>query len=214
MKRGPFTAHFAYLSNTTYFGFPSKRARPQGSLHGLPRRDAPSLEPSFIHLSKSPVYEPLPHTRFPSDGKGPPWREMPVSGDFLNISSRVNSEEAPPPPRGPPPRSLFRQRRLIHKVPFIHLSKSPADEPSSRFPKRGPYGKRCPSPEPFLHILQGPQQGSPPSRFPSQSSHRESHSTPTAPFNHTSKSPVDEPTPGCPTEPPRGEMPIPRAILS
>ena len=105
------------------------------------------------------------------------------------------------PPRLPP-QSLFRdrKRRFIHRAPFIHLSKSAVDEPYSMFPKWGPYGKRCPSPEPFLPILQGPQQGSPPSVFPSQSSHRERHSTPRAHFNHISKSPVDEPTPGCPTE--------------
>jgi len=43
---------------------------------------------------------PPPHTSFPSDGKGPPWREMPVSGDF-NISYRVLSEGAPPSPEAP-----------------------------------------------------------------------------------------------------------------
>jgi hypothetical protein len=42
------------------------------------------------------IQPPPPHTRFPSDGKGPPWREMPVSGDCPNISSRVPSEGAPP----------------------------------------------------------------------------------------------------------------------
>jgi len=100
---------------------------------------------------------------FPLDGKGPPWREMPVSGDFLNISSRVPSEGAPPetPSMGPLQREMFHPR-----APFIQLSKSLVDEPSSRFPKWGPYGKRCPSPEPFLHNLQGPQQGSPSSRSP------------------------------------------------
>jgi len=83
------------------------------------------------------------------------------------------------------------EREMPHpQSPFIHLSKSPADEPSSRFPKRSPYEKRCPSPEPFLNILQGPWQGSHPSRFPSQSSHRERHSTSRAPFNHISKSQI------------------------
>ena len=99
-----------------------------------------------------------------------------------------------------PPRSLFRESRFIHRAPFIRL-KAPVDEPSSRFPKRGPSGKRCPSPEPFLPIYQGPQQGNPPFRFPSQSSHRNRHPSSRAPFNRFSKSPVDEPTPGCPTEP-------------
>jgi len=125
---------------------------------------------------------------------------MPIPGDYLNISSRVPSKGAPLH-QGPTPRSLFRDRSSIPRVPFILLSKSLVDEPSSRFPKQGPYGKRCPSPEPSLHILQGPQQGSPPSRFPSQSSHRERHHTSRDPFNHISKSLVDDPTPGCPTEP-------------
>jgi hypothetical protein len=71
---------------------------------------------------------------------------------------------------------------------FIQLSKSPVQDPSSRFPKQSPYENRWLSPEPFLNILQGPQQGSPPSRFPSQSSHRARHSTSRAPFNHISKS--------------------------
>jgi hypothetical protein len=37
-------------------------------------------------------------------------------------------------------RERERERRFIHRAPFIHLSKSPVDEPSSRFPKRGNYG--------------------------------------------------------------------------
>jgi len=112
---------------------------------------------------------------------------------LFNISSRVPSEGASP--TRPPPRSLSRERRFIHRAPFIHLSKSRLDEPSSRFPKRVPYGKRCLSPDPFPHILQSLQQRSPPSRFPSQRFHRERHSTTKAPFNHISKSLVDEPTP-------------------
>ena len=136
---------------------------------------------------------------------------MPASGDF-NISSRVPSEGHPPHPEASSTEPL-RERRSIPRAPFFHLSKSPVDDPSSRFPKRGPYGKRCPSPEPFLHILQGPQQGSPPSRFPSKSSHsereRERDSTPRAPFNHISKSPLATPTPGCPTEPHEERCPSP-----
>ena len=169
---------------------------------------------ALLHSSfKVPgVWTPPPNYRFPSVVKGPLWRERPVSGAFLNISSRVPIKGAPPP--RPPPRSLFRERCSIPTAPFIHLSKSPLDEPSSRFPKRSPYGKRCPSPEPFLHILQGPQQWSPPSSFPSQSSHRERRSTFRAPFDPISKSLVDEHTPGCPTEPPRRQMPVPIDLYS
>jgi hypothetical protein len=81
------------------------------------------------------------------------------------------------------------ERAVPHlQSPFIHLTKSPVDEPSYRFPKRSPYEKICLSPEPFLNILQGSQQGSPPSRCPSQSSHGERHSFSRAPFSHISKS--------------------------
>jgi len=48
-----------------YFGLPSKGALPPDSPHrATSERDAPFLEPSFIHLSKSAVYEPP--SRFPS----------------------------------------------------------------------------------------------------------------------------------------------------
>jgi len=122
---------------------------------------------------------------------------MPASGHFLNISTRVPIEGGPPGHlQGP-----SSEREKLHlRPPFIHLSKSPVDEFSSRFPKRGPYGKRCPSPEPFRSILQGPLQGSPSSTFPSQSFNRERHSTPRAPFKQFSLSPVEEPTPGYPPE--------------
>ena len=124
------------------------------------------------------------------------------------ISFRVPNKEALPPGslhRAP----TDRERHHTSRAPFILLTMSPVDEPSSRFPKWGHYGKRCPSPEPFLHSLQDPQQRSSHSRFPSQSSHRESYYTSRTPFNHISKSPVDESTPGCPTEPQRSPPPTP-----
>jgi hypothetical protein len=84
---------------------------------------------------------------------------MPVSGDFLKISSRVSSEGALPLP---PPEALsteLLQRQMLHpQSPFIQLSTSLVDEPSYRFPKQDLYGNRYLSLEPFLHILQGPQQ--------------------------------------------------------
>jgi hypothetical protein len=50
------------------------------------------------------------HTRLHSGGKVPPWKEMPTSGDLLNISSRVPSEGAsPPPPQDPSTDPLQRQ---------------------------------------------------------------------------------------------------------
>jgi hypothetical protein len=72
-----------------------------------------------------------------------------------------------PQPLRPPPQSLFTERSPIPRAPVIHQSKSLVDKPSSRLPKCGPYGKSCPSPEPFLPNLQCPQHGSLPSRSPS-----------------------------------------------
>jgi len=72
------------------------RALPQGPLHGVPRREMPRSysPPSFIF--RSPRYTViLPEFRFPSPVKGSLWREMPILGDFLNISSRVSSKGAP-----------------------------------------------------------------------------------------------------------------------
>jgi hypothetical protein len=156
---------------------------------------------------------PIPDSRFPLVVKRPLWKEMPVSGAFLNICSIVPNEGNPPPLRHPS-RGFFRERRSIPSDPFIQLSKSTVDEPSSRFTKCERYRNRCPSPEPFLHILRGPQQGNPPSRFPSQSSHKQRHSTSRAPFNHISKSLVYEPTPDCPAEPPWRQMSVSRVFLS
>ena len=66
--RAIFTSLLIYLFNIS-FGVPSKGALPPGPPHGVPsERDAPFLEPSFIHHSKSPIYEPpllipdSPHT--------------------------------------------------------------------------------------------------------------------------------------------------------
>jgi len=77
-------------------GFPVKESSLQIPPHRVPsERDAPFLQPSFNHHSKSPVYKPMPpDARFPSDIKGPLCREMPLSGAFLNISSRVPGKGA------------------------------------------------------------------------------------------------------------------------
>jgi len=46
-QQGPYgegsllTGHLAYLSKTLSFGFPSKGALLQGSLHGIPHREMP-----------------------------------------------------------------------------------------------------------------------------------------------------------------------------
>ena len=97
---------------------------------------------------------------------------------------------------------------------LLHPSlKVPSRSAHFQFPHQDPYEKRCPTPEPFLHILQVPQQESPPSRFPSHSSYRQKPSTSRAPFSHLSKSPVYEPTPGFPVMPLWKEVPISRAFF-
>ena len=56
--QGIFTSVLIYLFNIS-FGVPSKDALPLGPPHGVSsERVAPFLELSFIHHSKSPVYEP------------------------------------------------------------------------------------------------------------------------------------------------------------
>ena len=193
----------------------SQKPHPSGSTVKEPSLKVLSMESllnrchttrALLHSSiKVPVIgAPTPqNTKFPSDGNEFPWREMSTSGDFPNIADRIHCEGSPP---RPPPRSLFWEREMFH-------INSPL-RPSTSLPIRGSYGKSCPSPEPILHILQGSQQGSPPSRFLSQSSHWEGHSTSRAPFNQLSKSPVDKLTPVCPAEPQWREMPIPRALFS
>jgi hypothetical protein len=101
-KRGPYgNGKPIPESYLTSFRVPSKRALPPGPSHGVPlEKCALSLEPTFIHHSKSPIYKPSPHDlKFSLNIKGPLWREMPISGAFLNISSSVPSKGALP--RGP-----------------------------------------------------------------------------------------------------------------
>jgi hypothetical protein len=55
---GIFTSLLIYLFNISFKVY-SKGALPPGPAHGVPsEKDAPFLEPPFIHHSKSPVYEP------------------------------------------------------------------------------------------------------------------------------------------------------------
>ena len=90
------TSLLIYLFNV-FFGVHSNGAFPPGPPHRVPSdKDVPFLEPSFIHHSKSPVYEPRPDSRFTSNVKGPLWREILVTGTFLNISSWVPSKGAFP----------------------------------------------------------------------------------------------------------------------
>ena len=82
------------------------------------------------------IWDPLPppDSRFPSDIKGPLWREMPISGAFLNVSSRVPSKGALP--IGPPHWASSERNAPFLEPP--HVSKSLVDEPPSRFPNGAP----------------------------------------------------------------------------
>ena len=87
-------------------GSPVKEPSPRSPSWNPSQRDAPPLQPSFIHLPKSPVYEPSPH------------RERCLHpATFITYLPGSPVKELPP---RPPPPSLFRERRPLHpsvKVP-------------------------------------------------------------------------------------------------
>ena len=87
-------------------GSPIKEPSPMSPSWNPSQRDAPPLQPSFIHLPKSPVYEPSPH----GERSLHPATFLTYLPGFLVKAF---------PPRSPP-RSLFRKRRPLHpslKVP-------------------------------------------------------------------------------------------------
>jgi len=90
---------------------------------------------ALLHSSiKVPGIRPPPHTRFPSGGKGPPWREMPVSGVFFSIYSRAPSEGTPP--EAPCTDSL--QREMFHPQRPLHPAvKVPGRRSLLQFPEMG-----------------------------------------------------------------------------
>jgi hypothetical protein len=152
---------------TIHFSQKSRQTNPLQVPQKGPYREGGPLTGHFAYLSKISSFG------FPSKGALPeaPFTEpleraMPhPQSPFIQLSKSHVDEPSFTEPL---------ERAMPHpQSPFIQLSKSHVDEPSSKFPKRSPYEKRCPSPEPCLNILQGPRQGSPPSRFPSQSSQRE-----------------------------------------
>jgi hypothetical protein len=89
------------------------------------------------------------HTGFPPATKRPPQREMPASGDLLDISSRVPSEEAPPSPL---PHRASSERQTLHPPSPLHPS---LKVPSSRFPKKGPLWKEMIVSRAFSTYLSG-----------------------------------------------------------
>jgi len=122
----------------------SKKKRKKGSPVKEPSFKVPFMEslaercPTTRVLLHSPIEIPgtrvLPHLPgSPRVERGPHGERCPYPETFLTYLPGFPVKELPQPPR-PPPRSLFRERRSIPRVPFIHLSKSPAEEPPSRFP--------------------------------------------------------------------------------
>ena len=152
-------------------GFPVKVPHP-GSSHRAPtERDAPFLEPSFIHLYKSLVNEPLPCCP-----TGTLWREMSVSRAFLSINFRVPSKGAPPP--GSPHRTPTDRDAPFPEPSIIRLSKSLVNEPTPG----------CPTGLLWREM--------PPSRSPWQSFHRDRCLVSRALLQLSPRFPVNGPTPG------------------
>jgi len=141
-----------------------------------------------IHFSqKSQQTNPLP-----GSPKGPYREGGPPTGNFAYPSRKKNLffqvHRWKETSLRPPLRSLLRKQCPIPE--HLHAAlKVPGRWALLQVPqKRSPCAKRCPSPEPFLNILQGPCWGSPPSRFPSQSSQGERHCISWALLSHFSES--------------------------
>ena len=88
--------------------------------------------------------------------------------------------------------SHFRERCPIPSAPFIQLSKSPVNEPASRFPSGAPIEIDARLQNLFYLFFM----------VPNKISHRVRCFTSKSPCSLLSNSPVDEPTTGCPAEPP------------
>ena len=171
---------------------------------------SPAKEPSFIHLSMSPVHNPPQVPGSPRLWRGPHGERCPASGDF-NITSRVPSEGAPPQPEAPSTEPLQREK-FYPQSPLLPSLKVPSRLALLQSPQMGPLWKEMPVSRAFSIYPSGSLAREPSLQVPfTELLQRETLHTSRAPFNRISKSLVDEPTPGCPTESPWREMPIPRA---
>jgi hypothetical protein len=75
------------------FRVPSKGALRSASSHRAPlERDALLLQPSFIHLPKSAVYDPPP---FQVPQRSPCWERCPSARAFIYTTTRVPSKWTP-----------------------------------------------------------------------------------------------------------------------
>jgi hypothetical protein len=114
------------------FGFSSKGALPPGSPHRAPtERDDPFPEPSFIHLSKSPLYQPP--SRFPSRVL----MERDARLQSLPLHIFPGSPVKKPASRFPKGAPIERDAPFP-KLSFNYLSKFPVHGPPPTFPNRAP----------------------------------------------------------------------------
>jgi len=182
---GPPTGHFAYLSKTSSYGFPSKGALPQGPPNGILRRVMPHHY-SLCSSIKVPGIWATPAYQVPNRlDKGPPQR----CPDLENFSTYLPGS---PVKELPLPNFLHGAssgRETLHpQSPIYHLSKSPADKSSSRFPKRGPYGRRWLSPEPFSTYPTGSPAREPSLQVPlTELPQKETPGVPQVPYNKICK---------------------------
>ena len=153
-KRGTFTGHFAYLSKTSFFGFPSKGALPQGPLYGIPCREMPQhySPPSVIYQSSQYMSTPPPIPGSPRSERGPHGERCLYPETFLTYLPGSPVKELPlrPSPRSPlhPSLKVPNRRALLQvtqtgplqkEMPVsraftTYLSGSPAREPSLQVP--------------------------------------------------------------------------------
>ena len=141
---------------------------------------------------------PPPHTRFPSTGKGPP-RRCPYPETFSTYLPGFPVKELPTRP----PQGASSERETLHPQRQLHPSpKVPGRWAHLQVPQTGPLRKEMSVSRAFYYIsYRVPSKGA----LPPGSLNR----APRAPVNHISKSPVKEPTPGGPNEPPWGSSSFP-----
>ena len=157
-------AHFWALLNIS-FGVPSKGAPLKVPFAEFLADRCPFpralLRSSF---KVSGIWAPLPppDSRFSFIVKGPLWKEIPISGAFLNMSSRSPVKVLP---RGPLHRASWererereRERGEQHSIPiapFIHLSKVPGRQALLQVPQTGPLWKKMPVSRAFSTYFSG-----------------------------------------------------------
>ena len=127
-----------------FSGSPVKEPSPPGSPHRAPsERDNPFLDPSFIHLSTSPLYEPP--SRFPNGA--PMERDSRLQSLFLH--NLLGPQERTLPP-GSPHRAPIERNAPFSASTFNYHSEFPVNgtPPPPHAFQWGPYGERCPSPQP------------------------------------------------------------------